>query len=54
MDVAKTRLQVLSQGTKGVRPSFMGVMRDIAAKDGIPGFYAGYVRRLQWQWASGC
>jgi Mitochondrial carrier protein len=42
MDVAKTRLQVISQNLKGQpKPSLVNVMSDILAKDGIGGLYAG-------------
>jgi hypothetical protein len=44
MDVTKTRLQVLGKSAvNGVKPSIAGVFRDIVAKDGIKGLYAGCV-----------
>lgn len=43
MDVTKTRLQVLSQVKTGPKPSLAGVMKDIIAKDGVTGLYAGCV-----------
>lgn len=44
MDVTKTRLQVLGKSAvNGVKPSIAGVFKDIVAKDGIKGLYAGCV-----------
>lgn len=41
MDVSKTRLQVIAQGSKGMLPSISTVMKDIIKTDGVSGLYAG-------------